>query len=233
VQELIGALAFPLDDLQLLLDAAQMGGLPVMEALLLQRRADARREQHRLDGLNARPRPAVALRNPHIPSLATGTKLVSRRSCHKSSASSKAIYSSPNGSWSTPLRGSNSVPSAEARPSVSARLSMSAAQRKRLPAEAGYTKGVPMGGDLRDAPDGKAPTFLVAALKDPIGANLDRIQIIKGWLGQDGQTREKVYDVVWGDADEPSPALTASCRWSALRSMSPKPSGPTLSALPS
>jgi hypothetical protein len=137
--------------------------------------------------------------------LATGTKLVSRRSCHKSSASSKAIYSSPNGSWSTPPRGSNSVPSAEARPSVSARLSMSAAQRKRLPAEAGYTKGVPMGGDLRDAPDGKAPTFLVAALKDPIGANLDRIQIIKGWLGQDGQTREKVYDVVWGDADERQP----------------------------
>ena len=74
--------------------------------------------------------------------------------------------------------------------------------RKRLPAETGYTKGVPMGGDLKAAPEGKAPTFLVAALKDPIGANLDRIQIIKGWLDADGNTQEKVYDVVWGDADK-------------------------------
>ena len=52
----------------------------------------------------------------------------------------------------------------------------------RMPAQIGYAKGVPMGGDLRAAPQGKAPTFLVAALKDPIGANLDRIQIVKGWL---------------------------------------------------
>ena len=52
----------------------------------------------------------------------------------------------------------------------------------RLPADIGYAKGVPMGGDLSGAPAGKAPTFLVAALKDPIGANLDRIQVIKGWL---------------------------------------------------
>ena len=52
----------------------------------------------------------------------------------------------------------------------------------RSPAVAGYTKGVPMGGDLGPAPEGKAPTFLVAALKDPIGANLDRYQIVKGWL---------------------------------------------------
>ena len=65
----------------------------------------------------------------------------------------------------------------------------------RMPARVGYTKGVPMGGDLSDAPQGKAPTFLVAALKDPIGANLDRIQIIKGWLGKDGQTQERIYDV--------------------------------------
>jgi len=72
----------------------------------------------------------------------------------------------------------------------------------RLPADIGYTKGVPMGGDLTKAPKGKSPTFLVAALKDPIGANLDRIQIIKGWLDKKGQVHEKVYDVVWGDADK-------------------------------
>jgi Protein of unknown function (DUF3604) len=75
----------------------------------------------------------------------------------------------------------------------------------RMPANIGYTKGVPMGGDLRDAPQGKSPTFLVAALKDPIGANLDRIQIIKGWLSKDGALQEKVYDVVWGDADKRQP----------------------------
>ena len=67
----------------------------------------------------------------------------------------------------------------------------------RLPAAIGYTKGVPMGGDLRDAPKGKAPTFLVAALKDPIGANLDRYQIVKGWLDAKGKMHEQVYDVVW------------------------------------
>jgi hypothetical protein len=71
----------------------------------------------------------------------------------------------------------------------------------RLPAETGYTKGVPMGGDLYKAPAGKAPTFLVAALKDPYSGNLDRIQIIKGWLDANGKTHEKVYNVVWGDAD--------------------------------
>jgi hypothetical protein len=56
-----------------------------------------------------------------------------------------------------------------------------------------------MGGDLRKAPAGKAPTFLVAALKDPIGANLDRIQIIKGWLDSNGELHEKVYDVAVSD----------------------------------
>jgi hypothetical protein len=61
----------------------------------------------------------------------------------------------------------------------------------------GYTKGVPMGGDLKDAPDGKAPSFLVYALRDPIGANLDRIQIIKGWVDAGGNPQEKVYDVAW------------------------------------
>ncbi len=62
----------------------------------------------------------------------------------------------------------------------------------RQPAKIGYTKGVPMGGELGTSPQGKAPTFLVAALKDPIGANLDRIQIIKGWLDAKGELHEKV-----------------------------------------
>jgi len=75
----------------------------------------------------------------------------------------------------------------------------------RLPAQIGYTKGVPMGGDLRNAPAGKSPTFLVAALKDQIGANLDRIQVIKGWLDAGGEVHEQVYDVVWGDADKRQP----------------------------
>ncbi|MGE5161137.1 MAG: DUF3604 domain-containing protein, partial [Betaproteobacteria bacterium] len=75
----------------------------------------------------------------------------------------------------------------------------------RLPAVIGYGKGVPMGGDLSAAPAGKSPTFLVAALKDPIGANLDRIQIVKGWLDGKGGLQERVYDVVWGDADKRKP----------------------------
>jgi hypothetical protein len=73
----------------------------------------------------------------------------------------------------------------------------------RNPAIAGYTKGVAMGSDLPAAPKGKAPTFLVAALKDPIGGNLDRIQIIKGWLGADGKPQEKIFDVAWSDERKP------------------------------
>ena len=73
----------------------------------------------------------------------------------------------------------------------------------RSPAVAGYTKGVPMGGDLTAAPEGKAPTFLVAALKDPIGANLDRYQIVKGWLDASGEVHEKVYDVAWSGDRKP------------------------------
>ncbi|HSE13674.1 MAG TPA: DUF3604 domain-containing protein [Rudaea sp.] len=75
----------------------------------------------------------------------------------------------------------------------------------RMPAAIGYSKGVPMGGDLSNAPAGKSPTFLVAALKDPIGANLDRIQIIKGWVDAKGAVQEKIYDVVWGNADKRKP----------------------------
>ncbi|NEJ17158.1 DUF3604 domain-containing protein [Rhizobium leguminosarum] len=73
----------------------------------------------------------------------------------------------------------------------------------RSPAIAGYTKGVPMGGDLGHAPTGKTPAFLVAALKDPIGANLDRYQIVKGWLDAAGEVHEKVYDVAWSGDRKP------------------------------
>jgi hypothetical protein len=73
----------------------------------------------------------------------------------------------------------------------------------RMPARVGYAKGVPMGGDLRQAPAGKAPSFLVAALKDPIGANLDRIQVIKGWMDAKGELQEKVYDVAWSGDRKP------------------------------
>jgi hypothetical protein len=73
----------------------------------------------------------------------------------------------------------------------------------RSPAVLGYTKGVPMGADLGPAPAGKAPTFLVAALKDPIGGNLDRYQIVKGWVDNDGELQEKVYDVAWSGDRKP------------------------------
>jgi hypothetical protein len=78
--------------------------------------------------------------------------------------------------------------------------------QSRSPAVLGYGKGVPMGGDLRAAPDGKAPSFLVGALKDPIGANLDRYQIVKGWLAEDGTLHEKVYDVAWSGDRQPDAA---------------------------
>ena len=59
----------------------------------------------------------------------------------------------------------------------------------------GYDNGVPMGGDLTSTTDGKAPTLLVRALRDPDGANIDRVQVIKGWLDSDGDVHEKVYDI--------------------------------------
>ncbi|MHC4408542.1 MAG: DUF3604 domain-containing protein, partial [Planctomycetota bacterium] len=75
--------------------------------------------------------------------------------------------------------------------------------KTRTPATVGYEKGVSMGGDLGVTPNGKAPNFLVAALKDPIGANLDRIQIVKGWIDAAGERHEKVYDVVWSGTRKP------------------------------
>ena len=74
----------------------------------------------------------------------------------------------------------------------------------RLPANAGYSKGVPMGADLpANKGDGKAPTFLVAAQRDPYSGNLDRIQIIKGWIDKRGERSEKIYDVVWSGERTP------------------------------
>ena len=64
---------------------------------------------------------------------------------------------------------------------------------------AGYTRGVPMGGELEDT--GRAPTFLISALKDPDGANLDRVQVVKGWVDANGTAQEKVFDVAWSERD--------------------------------
>jgi hypothetical protein len=78
--------------------------------------------------------------------------------------------------------------------------------RSRTPAFRGYEKGVPMGADLRPAPTGAvAPSFMVYALRDPIGANLDRIQIVKGWMDAGGALHERVYDVAWSAGREPGP----------------------------
>ncbi|WP_425091679.1 DUF3604 domain-containing protein [Tropicimonas sp. S265A] len=73
----------------------------------------------------------------------------------------------------------------------------------RLIADVGYTKGVPMGGDLRPREGDAAPSFLIAALRDPIGANLDRVQVVKGWLDAEGTLQEKVFDVAWSDDRQP------------------------------
>jgi len=72
------------------------------------------------------------------------------------------------------------------------------AQRPDL-AKIGYRKGVPMGGDLTNAPKGKAPSFLIRAVKDPDGANLDRVQVIKGWHNKNGELHEKIYNVALSD----------------------------------
>ena len=66
-------------------------------------------------------------------------------------------------------------------------------------ARQGYARGVPMGGDLTNGPTGKAPRFMIRALRDADGANLDRVQVIKGWLDKNGKTHEKIYDVAVSD----------------------------------
>ena len=97
-----------------------------------------------------------------------------------------------------------------------------------LPA-VGYTKGVPMGGDLRAAPTGKAPTFMVRGARDLDGANLDRIQIIKGWLDAKGKMQEQMYDVAVSDGRKIDADGRCRRRW-ATRWTCPTPPGPTPSA---
>jgi hypothetical protein len=70
-------------------------------------------------------------------------------------------------------------------------------------AKYGYENGVPMGGDLTGAPSGGKPSFVINALRDPEGANLDRVQVVKGWLEADGTTREQVYDIAWSGDRKP------------------------------
>ncbi len=72
-------------------------------------------------------------------------------------------------------------------------------------ANVGYSKGVPMGGDLTAAAKDKSPSFLISAIRDPNGANLDRVQVVKGWMGEDGSRQEKVFDVVWSDPETRAP----------------------------
>ncbi len=74
--------------------------------------------------------------------------------------------------------------------------------QNRVPAFTGYEKGVPMGGELGKA-TAQAPSFMVAAAKDPYSGNLDRIQIVKGWMDKKGETHEKVHDVAWSDERKP------------------------------
>ncbi len=64
-------------------------------------------------------------------------------------------------------------------------------------AAVGYTRGIPMGGDLTAAPEGRAPSLLIHAAKDPLSGNLDRVQVVKGWIDRRGEVHERVYDVAW------------------------------------
>ncbi|MCV6624700.1 MAG: DUF3604 domain-containing protein [Cellvibrionaceae bacterium] len=82
------------------------------------------------------------------------------------------------------------------------------ASAKRF-AKLGNKKGVPMGSDLSAAPKGKAPGFIVRAVKDPTSANLDRIQIVKGWLDADGVPQEKVYNIAASDKRKVEPKMAA------------------------
>lgn len=70
-------------------------------------------------------------------------------------------------------------------------------------AKIGYAKGVPMGGDLiRPSVESQQPGFLIRATRDPKGANLDRVQVVKGWVNADGNSEEKIYNIIWSDDRE-------------------------------
>ena len=73
-------------------------------------------------------------------------------------------------------------------------------------AEVGYRKGVPMGGELTNAPPRNVPSFLVYAAKDPLSGNLDRVQVVKGWVDESGETHEHIYNVAWSGDREPDAA---------------------------
>ena len=64
-------------------------------------------------------------------------------------------------------------------------------------ASLGYSKGIPMGGDLTAAPAGQSLSLMMTASKDPQSGNLDRLQVVKGWVDKDNQTFEKIYNVAW------------------------------------
>jgi hypothetical protein len=78
--------------------------------------------------------------------------------------------------------------------------------------EQDYRRGVPMGGDLVNRPEGKAPTCMVKAVYDPEGAYLDRVQIIKGWLDANGETHEKIVDVAWSGVRRPGRRRRSAAR---------------------
>ena len=96
-------------------------------------------------------------------------------------------------------------------------------------AATGYRLGVPMGGELAKAQANIAPSFLVLALKDPDGAKLDRVQVVKGWIDNAGAMQERVYDVAWSGDRAPGP--TANChplaaRWTYKAPNTPMPLAP-------
>jgi hypothetical protein len=72
-------------------------------------------------------------------------------------------------------------------------------------AKTGYDRGVPMGGDLFAGPENRSPTFMIRALRDPDGANLDRIQVVKGWVDASGEPQTKVFDVAWSGERQRGP----------------------------
>lgn len=79
-------------------------------------------------------------------------------------------------------------------------------------ADRGYARGVPMGGELRRSADDLPPTFMVRTAMDPRSANLDRVQMVKGWVDEEGTSHEKVYDIAWSgdripDAEGEVPAV--------------------------